>query len=104
MSWNWKEEREKKEYETKGTVTIGTDEYRDLIEEVEKLRAAGQREHDDWYKEYCRADNLEKKLKAAEEKIAEFNNWMDADDRPEQNLRSVFNQWKLKKMEEQMNE
>jgi len=104
MSFSWKEERERKEYETKGTVTIGTDEYRDLIEEVEELRAAGQKEHDDWYKEYRRADDLEKKVKALEERVAEFNAWIDSDDHFEQNLRSAFKQWKLKKQEELMNE
>lgn len=72
MSWNWPDEPEKKVYDTKGTVTIGTDEYRDLIEETARLRAAGQREHDDWYKEYRRADDLEKKLKAAEKRLAEI--------------------------------
>lgn len=76
MSWNWKEEEEKKEYEAKGTVTISTEEYRDLIERVQELKAAGQREHDDWYKEYCRAGDLEKKVKALEEKIAEVDKKM----------------------------
>jgi hypothetical protein len=104
MSWNWKEEEEKKEYETKGTVTISTEEYRDLIERVQELKAAGQREHDDWYEEYNRARDLEKKVKALEDKVAEFNAWIDSDDRPDQNLRSVFKQWKLKKLEEAENE
>lgn len=63
MSWRWSEEFEKKEYEVKGTVTIGTEEYRDLIEEVTRLRIAGQREHDDWLAERIRADKLESKIK-----------------------------------------
>lgn len=69
MSWNWKEEIEKKEYETKGTVTISTEEYRDLIAMNYELQQRGQKEHDDWYKEYKRASELEGSNKKLQEKL-----------------------------------
>lgn len=75
MSWSWKEEIEKKEYETKGTVTISTEEYRDLIAMNYELQQRGQKEHDDWYKEYNRANKLEesnKKLQAKLDLLNEF--------------------------------
>ena len=96
MSWSWKEENEEiaKKYEQAGMVTISTEEYRDLISQVYKLQAAGQKEHDDWYKEYQRANELEKKLQLVEKKLSEFDVWFTqntvaADD---------FKAWKIQKI------
>lgn len=100
MSWNWKAEKEDKEYEIKGTVTIGTDEYRDLIQETCDLRSAGQKEHDDWYKEYVLRQELEKKVKAYEEKLEEINEFWDSDE----SLRLKFRLWKAEKIEKEESE
>lgn len=100
MSWSWKDELEHKEYETKGTVTIGTDEYRDMLSEIYRLQNAGQREHDDWYKEKCRADNLAEELKKTCAKLDEILAWMDACDGSECNVRLMFKQWKFTRQEE----
>lgn len=101
MSWNWKEELEPKEYETKGTVTIGTDEYRDMICEMYRLQSAGQKEHDDWYKEKTRADNLAKELELANKKLSEISEWMDNCEKSENNIRLAFKQWKFAKQEDE---
>ena len=97
MSWNWKdrEEYENKEYEVHGTVTISTEEYRDLITQAEKLYAAGQKEHDDWYEERRRAEKAEDSLKKAEASLAELTEWLDSDE----SLRPKFKLWKVEKME-----
>ena len=100
MSWNWSVETEEKNYEVHGTVTISTEEYRDLIQSVCDLRTKGQREHDDWYKEYQRANELEKKLKTCEEKLSEFVNWFDSDD----SLRPKFRLWKAEMLEQKESE
>ena len=77
MSWNWnEEEKEVKEYDMKGTVTISTDEYRDLIREVYDLKAKGQREHDDWYKEYNRARDLDEQVKALKRRVERFEEFL----------------------------
>lgn len=76
MSWNWRDEKEQKQYELKGTVTISTEEYRDLISDVYELQAKGQKEHDDWYKEYQRANELEKTNKALNEKVNMFKEFL----------------------------
>lgn len=76
MSWSWKETRDKKSYEINGSVTISTEEYRDLIEEVAQLQAAGQKEHDDWYKEYNRANGLETKVKQLEKQWSTFQDFL----------------------------
>ena len=100
MSWSWKEEVEEKSYEIHGTVTISTEEYRDLIQGMCDLRSKGQKEHDDWYKEYNRANDLEKKLKKCEEKLLEINEWLDNDD----SSRQIFRAWKLGKLEKEESE
>lgn len=54
---------ERKEYAIVGKVTIGTDEYRDLIEAVAEEKRRADKKHDDWYKEYRKAGDLEEKVK-----------------------------------------
>lgn len=79
MSWSWKEEREVKQYDTKGTVTISTEEFRDLINEANDLRMAGQKEHDDWYREYTRANDLQTKLDAVSKQLDSLETWLKDD-------------------------
>jgi len=100
MGWSFEIEKEAKEYEVKGTVSIGTDEYRDLITENCELKRKAQKEHDDWYREYNRANDLEKRLKACEEKLSEVNAWFDSDD----SLRPKFRLWKMEQIEKEESE
>lgn len=58
-----------KEYKIVGTVTIGTDEYRDLIEDRFKALQDKQEWHDKWYKEYCEKDKLTQKCKKLEDEL-----------------------------------
>lgn len=99
MSWSWNEQEEEKIYEMHGTVTISTEEYRDLIRGLCELRAKGQKEHDDWRHEYTRANDLEKRLKSCEEKLIEINSWLDSDD----SLRPKFKLWKVERLEKDEN-
>lgn len=57
---------ERKEYSMVGQVTIGTDEYRDLIESLAEARANFQREHDTSWKRYMEIGKLEEKIKELE--------------------------------------
>ena len=60
---------EKKTYSFIGTVTIGTDEYRDLItEKFEAIRQYNE-ESNRWYKEYSRANKLESENKKLKEEL-----------------------------------
>lgn len=93
MSFGWSNEVSEKDYEIKGTVTISTEEYRDLINEACTLRAKGQKEHDDWYDEYNKRRELESKLSKCETKIQEFNDWLNSDD----SARTKFKLWKVEK-------
>lgn len=63
---------EKRVYSIVGTVTIGTDEYRDLL--TEKFEALKEKDewHDKWYKEYTEARALEKQVKSLKEKLSQY--------------------------------
>lgn len=60
---------EKKEYSVIGTVTIGTDEYRDLLtEKFEAIKRADE-EHDRWYKAYCEKNEHEERARKLEAEL-----------------------------------
>ena len=102
MSWDWNErkDQEKKEYDVKGTVTISTEEYRDLIEEKEQLWQAGQHEHDSWWAKYKECDELEKQVKKLQAKIDEFNEFL-AD---HETVKGDFESFCLRKLKEKNDE
>lgn len=78
MSWNWNVEEEKKDYGVRGTVTISTEEYRDLVVKVQELKAAGQREHDDWYEEYKKNSDLKKEIEKRDGFIEKYKEYIDS--------------------------
>ena len=59
----------KKEYSVVGTVTIGTDEYRDLLTEKFEAEKSKDEWYNKWYKEYTRANDLQKQVDALKAKI-----------------------------------
>ena len=68
-------EENKKVYSITGTVTIGTDEYRDLLQEKFAAIEDKKEWHDKWYNEYCEKGKLEnecKKLKEELDKLKKF--------------------------------
>lgn len=62
-------EETKKEYSVVGTVTIGTDEYRDLLQERFEAEKEKNRMHDKWYSEYCEKGKLENECKKLKEEL-----------------------------------
>ena len=76
---------EKKEYSVVGTVTIGTDEYRDLL--TEKFEAIREKEeyskrNTDYYWQVKKLEDENKKLKEELEKLKKFiskNKTLDED-------------------------
>lgn len=66
---------DEKKYEVKGVVTIGTDEYRDLIEERMSAKYELDEYRSKYWNEQNKVSNLEKKLKKLEsdyDKVSEF--------------------------------
>lgn len=93
MGWIFDIDKEPKQYETKGTVTISSEEYRDLVCENVELRVKAQKEHEDWYREYQRAESLEKEKKALKSKLDELNEWLSVSEP----ARNSFKEYKLAK-------
>lgn len=69
---------DEKKYSVVGKVEIGTDEYRDLIEAVAKLKAEKDQQFSQYWNERTRANNLENDLKAAKEKLADLQGFFDS--------------------------
>lgn len=69
-------EENKKVYSVIGTVTIGTDEYRDLI--AEKFAAEKEKTewHNKWYDEYCAKGKLENECKKLKEELDKCKNYI----------------------------
>lgn len=71
-------ENEKKVYSIIGQVTIGTDEYRDLIEAVQEARIKESEQSRRWYEEYQKANRLDNELKTANEQLAKFKEYLES--------------------------
>lgn len=93
----------KKEYKVIGTVTIGTDEYRDLIEAVKDTEIEKQKNWDKYWQYYSKCSELEKKIEKLEQlndKVAEMSLFINSDD----NIKTKFKLWKLEREEENEDE
>lgn len=67
---------DRKEYSVIGTVTIGTDEYRDLIcEKFEAIKEA-DRQRSQWYDEYSKRQKLEEENKKLTEKLIKLEKFI----------------------------
>ncbi len=69
---------EKKTYDFKGTVTISTEEYRDLIEKCAELKADYSKRNSDYYEEYRKRQDLEKQLKEMQEELINLRRYVNA--------------------------
>lgn len=85
---------EKKTYSVVGTVTIGTDEYRDLIENLKDAQKEAEKNNSVRWELYSKAQNLEAELKAVLEKLRELEAFMRSDE-------AVSTKFKLWRIEQQ---
>ena len=69
---------EKKTYSIIGQVTIGTDEYRDLIEAVKNSEADADEKRSDWYEEYTKRQAIEKQLAALKTEVEKYGSFINS--------------------------
>lgn len=101
MAWgNYEEKDTRKTYENVGKVELSTEEYRDLVFDLYEARKDRDKEHDDWYKEYNKAQDLDKKVKSLEKKVSEFEGFLSEST----TVKTDFENYKLRKLAEQANE
>lgn len=68
---------ERKEYTVVGTVTIGTDEYRDLLTDKFNAEKKADEEHDRWYKEYCEKRDIQNELDKVKSEYCRLKDELD---------------------------
>ena len=83
---------EAKKYSVVGTVQIGTDEYRDLIESNARNEHDASEYRSDYWKEQQRASDLEAKLKAAKDALASYEAFIAS----EESIREVYKNYLAK--------
>ena len=86
MSWGYesqvKDFLENSTYCGEGSVNIEVKEYRSLVEQIAELRRIADKEHEDWYAEYGRANKCESKVKELESQINKlklYKEWVKFD-------------------------
>lgn len=79
---------EKKEYSIIGKVEIGTDEYRDLIEAVKDAESRANRNYNDYWEEYRKAEALAKEV----DSLKPFKDFVL------EKHQDAFKLWKLERM------
>lgn len=67
---------EKKEYSVIGTVTIGTDEYRDLLTEKFEADREASEQRSKWYEQYSKANKLEEENKKLKEELDKYKKFI----------------------------
>ena len=67
---------EKKEYSVIGTVTFGTDEYRDLLTEKFEAQKEKEQEHDRWYSCYCEKRDLQTEYDKLKEELDKYKKFV----------------------------
>ena len=82
---------EKKTYSVVGTVTIGTDEYRDLIENLKDAQKEAEEQRSKWWEQYNKLQNTEKELKAVLERLKELEAFV----RPDEAVSTKFKLWRI---------
>lgn len=86
---------EKKTYSIIGQVTIGTDEYRDLIEAVKEAEAKAEKDRHEWCEQYTKRQELEKQLAALKTEFEKYGSFINSSE-------EVKAKYKLYLVEQQM--
>ena len=88
-------EKEQK-YSVVGRVEIGTDEYRDLIENCMRLEKESSENRSKYWAEQTKASEAQKETKIWKEKVSEYQDFII-----DENLEKKFKEYRLAKLDEQ---
>ena len=70
---------EEKQYEYKGTVTISTEEYRDLVKGVFEAEKNADSYRSRYWEEQSKNNKLEEKVKAQEKALSHYRDFVNSD-------------------------
>ena len=71
---------DKKTYTFIGKVEIGTDEYRDLIEQLAESKKEVDKWNDKYYNAYWKLEKVEKELESTSTKLSSLNDFINSSD------------------------
>lgn len=73
-------EDKKKVYTIIGKVEIGTDEYRDLIEQLAESKKEADKWNNKYYETYWKLEKVEKELESTSTKFSSLNDFINSSD------------------------
>lgn len=71
-------EEEKKVYPVYGTVTISTEEYRDLVLGIAKAENELDKQRSKWYEEYNKANRLQKENETVKAELEKYRGFVES--------------------------
>lgn len=92
---------DKKVYTIIGKVEIGTDEYRDLIEQVAESKRDADRWNEKYYTEHWELDKVKKELTSALTKLSGLNEFVNSSEEMKTKYKLFLAERQLKEQEEQ---
>lgn len=89
---------EEKQYEIKGTVTISTEEYRDLITDKFEAQKNADSYRDRYWSEQSESSKLKEKIKALESGQKNYRDFVNSS--PE--ITALYKQWLVSKQDDEI--
>lgn len=84
---------EKRNYSVIGTVSIGTDEYRDLIEAVKNAEAKLEKKESEYWEQYRKTNKAEVELKDIKEKYSKYSDFISGSEE----IKAKYKLWLIEK-------
>lgn len=91
---------EKKTYAIIGKVEIGTDEYRDLIEQVAESKKDADKWNDKYYTEHWELERVKKELTSTLGKLANLNDFINSSEEMKTKYKLFLAEKQLKEQED----
>lgn len=85
---------EEKKYSIIGEVKIGTDEYRDLIEGLAKVKADLDKRNDAYWDMRSKLNKAEEQVKSLQNEFAQLNNFVNSSEE----LKAKYKAWRLERL------
>lgn len=93
-------EEKKKTYTIIGKVEIGTDEYRDLIEQLAESRKEADKYNDKYYNEHWELERTKKELTSALTKLSSLSEFINSSDEMRTKYKLFLAEQQLKEQED----
>lgn len=93
-------EEKKKTYTIIGKVEIGTDEYRDLIEQLAESKKEADKWNNKYYEAYWKLEKVEKELESTSTRLSSLNEFINSSDDMRTKYKLFLAEQQLKEQED----